>query len=53
MLYIPGGPVTIKAGFKDNLPIAGLLGMSGFFEHFNVTFDPRGQVCILERVYKA
>jgi hypothetical protein len=33
-LYVPGGPVTTPAGFSDNLPIAGLLGMMGFFEHF-------------------
>jgi len=52
-LYIPGGPVTITAGFKDNLPVAGLLGMNGFFEHFRVTFDPIGECCELERIYKA
>lgn len=28
-LFIPGGPVIIKAGFKESLPIAGLLGMAG------------------------
>ncbi len=53
ILYIPGGPVTIKAGFKENLPVAGLLGMSGFFEHFKVTFDGAAQCCILERVFRA
>jgi len=52
-LYIPGGPVTIKAGFKEKLPIAGLLGMSGFFEHFLVTFDGTAQTCTLERRYLA
>lgn len=52
-LYIPGGPVTITAGFKDNLPIAGLLGMTGFFEHFKVTFDGGGQCFTLERLFKA
>jgi len=30
-LYIPGGIVTVKAGFSDGLPILGLLGMNGFF----------------------
>jgi hypothetical protein len=40
-LYIPGGPVSIKAAFKEDLPIAALLGMNGFFEHFVVTFDWR------------
>ena len=52
-LFIPGGPVTIKAGFKEKLPIAGLLGMSGFFDHFKVTFDGSAQCCILERIFKA
>lgn len=40
MLYLPGGPVISKVGFKDNLPVAGLLGMLGFFEFFKVSFDP-------------
>jgi hypothetical protein len=52
-LYIPGGPVAIKAGFKEKLPIAGLLGMAGFFEHFKIMFDGPGQVCMLERIYQA
>jgi len=30
VLYIPGGPVHIHAAFKENLPLAGLLGMNGF-----------------------
>jgi hypothetical protein len=52
-LYIPGGPVQITAGFKENLSVAGLLGMTGFFEHFNVTFDPTAKECQLERIYHA
>jgi hypothetical protein len=52
-LFIPGGPVSITAGFKHNFPIAGLLGMAGFFDHFKVTFDPTSDCCILERLYKA
>jgi hypothetical protein len=53
MLYIPGGPTIIKAGFKEKLPVAGLLGMAGFFEHFKVIFDGPGQCFSLERIYKA
>jgi len=49
-LFIPGGPVTIFAAFKENLPVAGLLGMNGFFEHFNVTFLPQALACDLERI---
>jgi len=52
-LYIPGGPVDITAGFKEKLTVAGLLGMTGFFEHFNVTFDATACECKLERIYKA
>jgi hypothetical protein len=48
-LYIPG----VKAGFKERLPVAGVLGMMGFFEHFRVMFDGGAQTCSLERIYKA
>lgn len=51
LLYIPGGPVVITAGFKKGLPLAGLLGMNGFFEHFRVTFDTVSKVCELERSF--
>jgi hypothetical protein len=51
-LYIPGGPVTARVGFKDNLPVAGLLGMNGFFEHFRILFDGPGQFCELERIFR-
>ncbi|HWZ42768.1 MAG TPA: aspartyl protease family protein [Candidatus Saccharimonadales bacterium] len=52
-LYLPGGPVKIKAGFRDNLPVAGLLGMNGFFEFFRVTFDPDLKACELQRIHRA
>lgn len=32
--------LRIRAAFTPNLPVAGLLGRRGFFEHFIVTFDP-------------
>ncbi len=51
-LYLPGGPVRLKAGFKENLSVAGLLGMRGFFEHFNITFDSDLKQCVLDRVYR-
>jgi hypothetical protein len=51
-LYLPGGVVAVRAGFSDVLPIAGLLGMSGFFEHFTVTFNPPALRVELERVYR-
>jgi hypothetical protein len=52
-IYIPGGPITTQAGFSDSLPIAGLLGMLGFFEHFKVVFDPTARRVELERLYCA
>jgi hypothetical protein len=51
LLYIPGGPVTITAGFKEKLPVAGLLGITGFFEHFRITFDTATKVCELDRIF--
>jgi hypothetical protein len=53
VLHLPGGPVKVIAGFKENLSIAGLLGMRGFFEHFHVSFDSDLKECVLERVYRA
>jgi aspartyl protease len=55
-LHVPGGHmIKIEAGFTDKLPVAGLLGMSGFFEHFKITFDPSAipPGFELERIYKA
>lgn len=52
-LYAPGGVIGIRAGFSDELPIAGLLGMTGFFDHFTITFDPTGNRFILDRLYQA
>ena len=52
-LYVPGGIVNIRAGFCEDLPIAGLLGMNGFFDHFMVIFDPTAQRCELERLFLA
>jgi hypothetical protein len=49
-LYIPGGAVRTRAGFSDELPLAGLLGMVGSFEHFKITFDPTALCVQLERV---
>ena len=51
-LYIPGGAVAIKAAFTETLPVAGLLGMNGFFEHFSISFDPVKLECELKRVYR-
>jgi hypothetical protein len=42
-LYIPGGHILrIRAGFTNDLPIAGLLGRRGFFDSFKISFDPAG-----------
>lgn len=52
-LYLPGGPIITKVGFKEKLPVAGLLGMKGFFEHFKVSFDPDLKLCDIQRIYRA
>ena len=52
-LYAPGGIIELCAGFSDQLPVAGLLGMNGFFSHFKVTFNPTALRCELERLYHA
>lgn len=51
-LYLPGGPINTKVGFTENLPIAGLLGMNGFFEFFRVTFHPDLKICEVQRIYR-
>jgi hypothetical protein len=52
-LYLPGGVANIRAGFSDDLPLAGLLGMNGFFDRFKVVFDSTAQQCELERIFQA
>lgn len=52
-LYAPGGGIQIKAAFSDELPVAGILGMEGFFEHFRITFDCAAKELVVERVYQA
>jgi len=38
-LYVAACYIEIMAGFSYELPMAGLLGHLGFFDHFIVTFD--------------
>lgn len=52
-LYAPGGIISTRAGFSDDLPIAGLLGMEGFFQSFKITFDPTALRVELDRLYIA
>jgi hypothetical protein len=54
-LYVGTDIIEINAAFSAGLPIAGLLGRIGFFEHFKITFDPSSDPPGLEveRVYKA
>jgi hypothetical protein len=53
ILYIPGGPVRISAGFKENLGLGGVLGFNGFFEHFVVNFDSPLKRYSLDRIHQA
>jgi len=55
VLYIGEHALEINAAFASNLPVAGLLGRIGFFEHFKITFDPTSDPpgLELERVFRA
>jgi hypothetical protein len=52
-LYAPGGVIQIRAAFSYELPLAGILGMDGFFEHFTLTFDPVGKQIEVQRILHA
>lgn len=39
-LCVPGTIIQIVAGFSSQLSVAGILGRSGFFDNYTVTFDP-------------
>jgi hypothetical protein len=52
-LNVVGETILTRAGFSDELPIAGLLGMRGFFENFRITFDPASLHVELERFHHA
>lgn len=54
LLYVGSYILEINAAFAKTLPVAGLLGREGFFEHFKVIFDPSSDPpgLELERIYK-
>lgn len=54
-LYVGMDLHTIEAAFSPELPVAGLLGRSGFFEFYKITFDPAPNPpeMEIERVYRA
>ena len=54
-LYVGMDLLSIEAAFSPDLPLAGLLGRSGFFEHYRITFDPAPYPPELEieRIYRA
>ncbi|MEO7029410.1 MAG: retropepsin-like aspartic protease [Acidobacteriaceae bacterium] len=52
-MHLPGGSVAVQAGFQRGLPVAGLLGMNGFFEHFRITFNGASRQCEFERLYES
>ena len=38
-LFIGSESIRVRAGFSDDIAVAGLLGRNGFFDNFIVTFD--------------
>jgi len=55
VVYVGEHALDIEAAFTHTLPVSGLLGRQGFFEHFRITFDPTGDPpgLEIERVHKA
>lgn len=39
-LYVGTDRVRVRAGFSDDVSVAGILGRRGFFDNFIITFDP-------------
>src|ERR1700693_280562 len=39
-LCLPGTIIEVVAGFSAKLSVAGILGRSGFFDHYTVQVDP-------------
>lgn len=54
-LFVLGGMIRIRGAFSREIPVAGVLGRKGFFEHFKITFDPSTEPpgFELERIYRA
>ncbi len=54
-LYVGLDLFPIEVAFSPDLPLAALLGRSGFFEHYRITFDPAPTPPELEieRIYRA
>ena len=50
-----GQMISLRAGFSNDLSVAAILGRSGFFDSFTVTFDPCNNPpgLALERFYRA
>ena len=42
-LWVAADRYKIRVAFCEKLPIAGLLGRRGFFEHHQITFDPSSE----------
>ena len=54
-LWFSANMLSIEGAFTKELPFAGLLGRSGFFEHYRITFDPSAvpSEMELERIHRA
>ena len=55
MIEILGQMISVRAGFSNDLSVAAILGRSGFFDSFTITFDPCNNPpgLVLERFYRA
>src|SRR5260370_3947393 len=50
-----GQMIAVRAGFSADLSVAAILGRSGFFDNFTITFDPCNNPpgLVLERFYRS
>jgi hypothetical protein len=54
-IELRGQVLALRAGFSDDLSVAAILGRSGFFDSFTITFDPCNNPpgLALERFYRS
>lgn len=54
-IELVGQMIAVRAGFSNDLSVAAILGRSGFFDSFTITFDPCNNPpgLAVERFYRA
>lgn len=47
-IHVAGSIIRVKAGFTDQLSVAGILGRMGFFDNYLITFDHTSEIPAFE-----